>query len=102
MTKNTFLLILGLTLVTFIPRFLPFKIMKNIKLSKRASLFLKAIPFSAIGALVLPDVFSAIPNNPIASYIGAFRALILSLMFKNYIYAVIGSIILVYISIILF
>ena len=102
MNKNTFILIFGLALVTFVPRFLPFKLMKNIKLSKRASLFLKAIPFSAIGALVLPDVFSSIPNNPIASYVGTFSALILSLIFKNYIYAVIGSIILVYFSIIFF
>ncbi|NME36828.1 MULTISPECIES: AzlD domain-containing protein [Fusobacterium] len=102
MNKTTFILILGLTLVTFIPRFLPFKLMKNIKLSKRASLFLKSIPFSAIGALVLPDVFFSIPNNFIASYIGAFSAFILSLMFKNYIYAVIGSILLVYLSIIFF
>lgn len=102
MNKEIFLMIFGLVLVTFIPRFLPFKLLENIKFSKRVSLILKCIPFSAIGALILPDVIRAVPGNFLASFIGGVSAVVFSFFFKNYLYVVIGSIIMTYISIIIF
>ncbi len=102
MNKEIFLMIFGLALVTFIPRFLPFKLLENIKFSKRTSLVLKCIPFSAIGALILPDVIRAVPGNFLASFIGGVSAVVFSFFFKNYLYVVIGSIIMTYISIIIF
>ncbi|MDY2981670.1 MAG: AzlD domain-containing protein [Fusobacterium sp.] len=102
MNKEIFLMIFGLALVTFIPRFLPFKLLENIKFSKRTSLVLKCIPFSAIGALILPDVVGAVSGNLFASLVGGVSAVVFSFFFKNYLYVVIGSIIMTYISIIIF
>lgn len=102
MNKEIFLMIFGLALVTFIPRFLPFKLLENIKFSKRVSLILKCIPFSAIGALILPDVIRAVPGNFLASFVGGISAVVFSFFFKNYLYVVIGSILMTYISIIIF
>ena len=102
MNKEIFLMIFGLALVTFIPRFLPFKLLENIKFSKRTSLILKCIPFSAIGALILPDVIRAVPGNFLASFVGGISAVVFSFFFKNYLYVVIGSILMTYISIIIF
>ena len=94
--NRTLLLIFGIAIITFFLRYLPFRLMSQLKFSKRTSLFLRCVPFSAISALVIPDVLSAIPNNPSASYIGAISALIFSYIFKNYLYTVIGSISVVY------
>ena len=102
MSKDTFILIFGLFLVTFIPRFLPFKLLENIKFSKRVSLIMKCIPFSAIGALILPDVVRAVPENLFASLVGGVSAILFSFFFKNYLYVVIGSVITTYIAIIIF
>lgn len=102
MNRDTFLLIFGLALVTFIPRFLPFKLLENITFSKRVSLILKCIPFSAIGALILPDVIGAVSGNFLASLIGGISAVIFSFFFKNYLYVVIGSILMTYVSIVIF
>ena len=39
MNKEIFLMIFGLALVTFIPRFLPFKLLENIRFSKELHWF---------------------------------------------------------------
>lgn len=101
MNRSTFLLIFGLTLVSFFPRFLPFKLLENVTFSKRISLILKCIPFSAIGALILPDFVKAVPGNTTAALVGGASAVIFSMFFKNYLYVVIGSIITTYLTIIL-
>lgn len=101
MNKDIFLLIFGLALVTFLPRFLPFKLLENVSFSKRISLILKCIPFSAIGVLIFPDFLKSVPGNTNAALIGGISAFLFSLFFKNYLYVVIGSIITTYFSIIL-
>ncbi len=102
MNKDTFLLIFGLALISFIPRFLPFKLLENATFSKRTSLILKCIPFSAIGALIFPDFIKSIPGNTSAALVGGISAIIFSLFLKNYLYVVIGSIITTYLTVIFF
>ncbi|WP_300331474.1 AzlD domain-containing protein [Fusobacterium sp.] len=99
MNKDIFLLIFGLALVTFLPRFLPFKLLENVSFSKRISLILKCIPFAAIGALIFPDFIKSVPGNTSAALIGGASAFLFSLFFKNYLYVVIGSIITTYFAI---
>lgn len=101
MTTKTFFIILGMALVTYIPRLLPFYLFSNIKFSKRTTFFLRCIPYSALGALIIPDVFNSIEGNSLASFVGAITAIFLTLIFKNLVLTVIGSIIMVYITIIL-
>lgn len=101
MNSKVLLIILGMAVVTYIPRFLPFCIFSKINLSKRMMLFLRCIPFSALGALIIPDVFRAIEKNNTASFIGCITAVVFSYIFKNMILTVIGSIVAVYLTIIL-
>lgn len=101
MNSKTLLVILGMTVVTYIPRFLPFQIFSKMNLSKRMTLFLKCIPYSALGALILPDTFKAVEGNPMASLAGTVTAIVLTYIFKNMILTVIGSIGAVYLVIIL-
>ena len=101
MNSNVLIVIAGMALVTYLPRILPFYLFSKMNLSKRMMLFLKCIPYTALGALILPDVFSAVEGNNAASLIGAVTAVVLTYMFKNMIVTVIGAIAAVYVVLIL-
>ncbi len=100
MNNNVLLVIAGMALVTYIPRFLPFHLFSKMNLSKRMMLFLKCIPYSALGALIIPDAFRAIEGNSTASIAGAVTAVLLTYLFENMILTVMGSIIVTYFAII--
>ncbi len=68
--NNVFLLIVGMALVTYIPRLLPFTLMKNRTPSKYLGRFLKLIPYTALGALILPGILTATPSMPLAGLVG--------------------------------
>jgi branched-subunit amino acid transport protein len=99
--NSNLMVIAGMALVTYLPRILPFYLFSKMNLSKRMMLFLKCIPYTALGALILPDVFSAVEGNNAASLIGAVTAVVLTYMFKNMIVTVIGAIAAVYVVLIL-
>ncbi len=101
MNSNVLMVIVGMALVTYLPRILPFYLFSKMNLSKRMMLFLKCIPYTALGALILPDVFSAVEGNNAASLIGAVTAVVLTYLFKNMIVTVIGAIAAVYVVLIL-
>lgn len=101
MNSNVLMVIAGMALVTYLPRILPFYLFSKMNLSKRMMLFLKCIPYTALGALILPDVFSAVEGNNAASLIGAVTAVVLTYLFKNMIVTVIGAIAAVYVVLIL-
>lgn len=101
MNSNVLMVIVGMALVTYLPRILPFYLFSKMNLSKRMMFFLKCIPYSALGALILPDTFRAIEGNPTASLVGTITAVVLTYIFKNMILTVIGSIGAVYLMIIL-
>lgn len=101
MNSNILMVIVGMALVTYLPRILPFYLFSKMNLSKRMMLFLKCIPYTALGALILPDVFSAVEGNNAASLIGAVTAVVLTYLFKNMIVTVIGAIAAVYVVLIL-
>lgn len=101
MKDKILLVILGMAIVTYIPRLLPFHIFSKMNLNKRMTLFLKCIPYSALGALILPDVLKAVEGERTASILGAITAVVLTYIFKNMVVTVVGSIIVVYLVIIL-
>lgn len=99
MISKILLVIFGMAIVTYIPRVLPFYIFSKMNLSKRMMLFLKCIPYSALGALIIPDIFRSVEGNNMASAVGAITAIVLTYIFKNMILTVAGSIATVYIVI---
>lgn len=92
MNNNVLLVIAGMALVTYLPRLLPFYLFSKLNLSKRMMLFLKCIPYTALGALILPDIFNAVEGNTGASLAGAVTAVMLTYLFKNMIVTVVGAI----------
>ena len=98
---NILYIIAGMTAVTYLPRLLPFYIFSKINLSKRMMLFLKCIPYSALGALIFPDVLSSVPSVYIAVF-GAAVAALLTYKFENMIIAVAGAVFTVYASLMIF
>lgn len=98
---NILYIIAGMTAVTYLLRLLPFYIFSKINLSKRMMLFLKCIPYSALGALIFPDVLSSVPSVYIAVF-GAAVAALLTYKFENMIITVAGAVFTVYASLMIF
>jgi branched-subunit amino acid transport protein len=80
-----------MTLVTYIPRLLPFIIFSNTKISLFAERFLKLIPFTALAALIFPGVLNATDNIE-SALVGSFIAFVFSYFGFNIIIIIVGSI----------
>ena len=65
-----FLLILGMMAVTYLPRLIPFYMIQDLRLAPRLKRFLELIPFTALGALILPGVLTSVPGQPLAMALG--------------------------------
>lgn len=98
--NNQIALILGMMLVTYIPRLIPFTFISNIstdRLSDKLRRFLKFIPYTALGALIIPGVLSATPQMPMAAITGIAFAAIIGWYRGGIILPVLGSILVTYI-----
>ena len=87
-----FLIILGMAIVTFIPRLLPVFIMDKLKLPNWANKWLRTIPYAALGALIFPGILTVETNLPIIGLAGGLVAVLLTFMKLQNIYIVFGSI----------
>ena len=54
---NIWLLILGMTVVTYVPRALPAVLIEKMHFSPKVEKFLKLIPYTAMAALISPACF---------------------------------------------
>ena len=72
------LIVVGMTLVTYIPRALPFILIGRMNFSGKLEKFLKLIPYTAMSALIFPGVFTVDAANPWIGIIGALTAGILA------------------------
>ncbi len=89
--NNTLLVVLGMAMVTYIPRMLPMVLLKNLRLQPRVKRFLSFIPFAALGALIFPEILYSTDSVP-SSLVGAFFALGVALCSKNLILIVLSGI----------
>ena len=64
---NVILLIVGMMVVTFFPRYLPFVTISKWNLPGFVKKFLRFIPYAALGTLILPGAVMAIPGFPWAA-----------------------------------
>ncbi|MDR1540203.1 MAG: AzlD domain-containing protein [Clostridiales bacterium] len=74
MRLRIFLLIMGMTLVTYIPRALPAIMVGRLKFSPKAEKFLRLIPYTAMSALIFPGVFTMDPDRVYVGILGAAAA----------------------------
>ncbi len=94
--NDIILIILGMTAVTYCPRLIPFLLITNKKINHRIDAFLKCIPAAAIGALIIPGVFSATPDMPVAALAGILFTMIYGLWKGGIIIPVLGSVAITY------
>ncbi|MGM0379830.1 MAG: AzlD domain-containing protein [Bacillota bacterium] len=91
MNKYIFL-IAGMTLVTYIPRVLPFLFKKDIKEKSFIYRIMKLIPYTTLTALIIPGIFNS-TGSLLASITGGFVAIGLAFYNQKIIWIIVGSII---------
>jgi branched-subunit amino acid transport protein len=97
MKSSIIFLIIGMMLVTYIPRLIPFLILKKDNFSQKLEKFLSIIPYTALGALIFPGVLSAVPDMPAASLLGIAFAFVYVWFRGGIVIPVLGSILIVFI-----
>ena len=75
---NIYLLILGMMLVTYIPRLLPSFFVGRLKYGKRFDKFINLIPYTAMSALIFPGILQIDASRWYVGAIGGMIAIILA------------------------
>lgn len=88
-----FLIILGMSLVTYIPRLLPVFVMDRFKLPGWARRWLAGIPYAALGALIFPGILNIENGRPFIGLAGGLAAAIAAWYRVNLMLVVVISII---------
>lgn len=78
MRTDSLLLILGMAVVTYIPRALPAVLIDKMKFGAKIEKFLQLIPYTAMAALIFPGVFSVDSTRPEIGMIGGIVAGVLA------------------------
>jgi branched-subunit amino acid transport protein len=89
--EKIYLIVIGMALVTYLPRVLPIIFLQNLKLPKKLQRFLSFIPYTILGALIFPGILSS-TGNTLSALIGSFTAIILAWNGLNILFIVIGSV----------
>ncbi|WP_054740239.1 AzlD domain-containing protein [Cellulosilyticum ruminicola] len=90
--ENILLMILGMSVVTYIPRALPVAILNRLNLSKQVEGVLKAIPYAALGALIFPGILSVNSQKLIVGVVGGTVAVILAYLKLNITFVICGAV----------
>ncbi|MFD1425734.1 AzlD domain-containing protein [Kroppenstedtia sanguinis] len=67
---NLVWIILGMSLVTMVPRWLSVWVMGRWNLPRRVRLMLDSLPYAALGALIFPGILSVEPDVPAVGLVG--------------------------------
>ncbi|GIN93209.1 transporter [Siminovitchia terrae] len=85
--------IIGMAVVTYIPRMLPFVMFRGRELPPFFQGVLQNVPFATLGALIFPAVLLINEGNLLFGVAGAAAAFIIAFLGANVIIVVIGSIV---------
>ncbi|MFC3041287.1 AzlD domain-containing protein [Virgibacillus xinjiangensis] len=91
-----FLIIIGMSLVTMIPRVIPAFIVDKLQFREWVNRWLNSIPYAALGALIFPGIMTVIPDRPYIGLAGGVAAVIMAYIGWNIVLVVIGSILAVF------
>jgi branched-subunit amino acid transport protein len=86
------LVIVGMVVVTYLPRLIPLMTMTDRSLPPFLRRFLLFIPYTALGALIIPGVTTATPGKPIAALAGLGTAVICAWFKAGIVLSVLSSI----------
>jgi branched-subunit amino acid transport protein len=85
-------MIVGMAVVTYIPRMLPFVVFRGKELPPLLQGVLKNVPYAVLGALIFPKILFIQEGNLSFGTIGAVAAFVLAYLGANVIVVVLGSI----------
>lgn len=85
-------IVLGMSIVTILPRLLPSLIVGRIQFPKWMNRFLSAIPYAALGALIFPGILSVDEGNPQIGLIGGLVAVVLAYLRLHVLIVIAGAI----------
>lgn len=91
-----FMIIIGMSLVTMVPRIIPAFIVDKLQFHDWVNNWLNAIPYAALGALIFPGILSVKPDQPHIGLLGGIVAIALAYVGLNVIIVVTGAIITVF------
>ncbi|MFC4322294.1 AzlD domain-containing protein [Litchfieldia salsa] len=91
MSSNIMWMIIGMGIVTYIPRMLPFVALSGMKLPAFLQGVLKNVPYATLGALIIPGIFT-INEDIWFGIIGAAVAFAVAYMGVNVILVVLSAI----------
>ncbi len=77
-STNIVILILGMAVVTFIPRAIPAVLVDRMHFGPKTEKFLKLIPYTAMAALIFPGVLTVDSANPVIGIVGGLVAAVLA------------------------
>jgi branched-subunit amino acid transport protein len=89
---DLFFIVLGMCIVTYIPRLLPVFIIDYFVLPKWIKRWLNCIPYAALGALIFPSILTVEKDIPLIGLIGGIVAVIIASYRLHIIYVIGGSI----------
>jgi branched-subunit amino acid transport protein len=91
MDSTIVFMIIGMAVVTYIPRMLPLVVMSGMKIPPFLQAILRNVPFATLGALIVPGIF--LVNEDIwFGIIGAGVAFLVAFLGANVIFVVLSSI----------
>jgi branched-subunit amino acid transport protein len=85
-------MIIGMGLVTYIPRMMPFVLFKGKEIPPFMQGVLKNVPYATLGALIFPAIIFIQKDDIWYGVLGAAAAFIAALLGANVIVVVLGSI----------
>ncbi|MFG6496647.1 AzlD domain-containing protein [Fictibacillus sp. UD] len=96
MSDQLIWVIIGMGIVTYIPRMLPLVLFHTNHLHPKVQGILKNVPFAILGALIFPGVLTINPDSYFYGIIGAAAAFIAAWLNLNVILVVLSSILVLY------
>ncbi|SDI25843.1 AzlD domain-containing protein [Natribacillus halophilus] len=91
------LIIVGMAIATYLPRVLPVFIMDRIHFPAWVNKWLQAIPYAALGALIVPGIFTVEPGAPLVGVIGGLVAAVIAYFRGHIMIVIIAAIAVVYV-----
>ncbi|MGG1632145.1 AzlD domain-containing protein [Rossellomorea sp. NRS-1567] len=92
MNSTIVLMIIGMAIVTYIPRMLPFLVFKGKELPPFLQGVLKNVPFAVLGALIFPSILLIQEGNLMFGVVGTAAAFVIAFLGANVILVVVGAI----------
>lgn len=88
----SWLVIAGMMVVTWVPRFVPLMLSRDVPLPRWLRRWLSGFPYAALGALIFPGILGAIPDAPLVALGAGLVALVVAVKAKSPVIPVLAAI----------